>query len=430
VTRYIVNPLALFWAVWATAVGLYLAGVSTGTFSSPEPVLWAAVLLSVGGFSLGYLTWSVFQWFVPPARPGPAGVRVLSPERILRLLRLTGLVGLLALALAVYRTAVIASSLGMSLRQLLDDPGLLRIGFAMFVTAGVFETNWLVMLNSIANALFSLGFVLLGVLLHMDAGWRKYFYVCGFLLITLTIGLTSVSRQEATVNILYMVFAYCIVDSQWRTGESSADPRLSPSSIRRRGATAHRVLTTLLPLAAVAVLFFLIDMLLHKSEEYDRPSHLQGFVYHLFWYLASPLAALNEWLTTFDGRYHLGQYTFFPFYKWLYRLGLAPQADISIFGEFVLVPYLANVYTWLRSFYEDFGLFGVTAAPYVLGLTVSALKGRAGRHFPYLNLYLVLLVFILFSFYNFFLFSNQVYLQILFGFLFFRYALPARQCRC
>jgi hypothetical protein len=31
---------------------------------------------------------------------------------------------------------------------------------------------------------------------------------------------------------------------------------------------------------------------------------------------------------------------------------------------------------------------------------------------------------ILFSFYNFFLFSNQVYLQILFGFLFLRYRLP------
>jgi len=32
---------------------------------------------------------------------------------------------------------------------------------------------------------------------------------------------------------------------------------------------------------------------------------------------------------------------------------------------------------------------------------------------------------ILFSFYNFFLFSNQNYLQVLFGFVFFRYELEA-----
>jgi oligosaccharide repeat unit polymerase len=260
------------------------------------------------------------------------------------------------------------------------------------------------MLNSITNALFSVGFVLLGVFLHVDTGRRKYFYACGFLLIALAIGLTSVSRYEATVNIVYMVFAYCVV-----------------RGLDRRRAAGHSLLAMLLPLLAVAVLFFMIDLLLHKSAEYGRPDRLQGFLYHLFWYLASPLAAFNELLTSFDGHHHLGQYTFFPLYKWLSRFHLAPEADISVFGEFVLVPYLANTYTYLQNFYEDFGLVGVTVAPYILGLTVSVLKTRAGRYFAYLNLYSVLLVLILFSFYNFFLFSNQVYLQMLFGFLFFRY---------
>jgi oligosaccharide repeat unit polymerase len=264
------------------------------------------------------------------------------------------------------------------------------------------------MLNSITSGLFSVGFVLLGVFLHVDSGRRKYFYLCAFLLVALAIGLTSVSRYEATVNIVYMVFAYSLV-----------------RGLDRRRATGRRLLAVLLPLAAVAALFVIIDLLLRKSAEYGRPDRLQGFVYHLFWYLASPLAAFNEFLTTFDSHYHLGQCTFFPFYKWLSRFHLAPEADISVFGEFVLIPYVANVYTYLRNFYEDFGMIGVVTAPYVLGLATSALRARAGRYFPYLNLYMVLLVFILFSFYNFFLFSNQVYLQILFGFFFFRYRLPA-----
>jgi len=408
-TRYLVHPLLLFLAVWGTAVALYAGGVYAGTFPLPQPALWVAVLLSVGGFSLGYLTWAAFRCFIPPAEPAPSRARVLNPERIARMLQLAGVMGLVALSLAVYRTTVIASLLGMNLRELLTNPGMLRIGFAMFVTAGVFETSWIVMLNSVTSGFLSIGFVLLGVFLHVDAEHRKYFYLAGFLLITLATGLTSVSRYEATVNIVYMVFAYCLV-----------------RRMDRRQAAEHRLLTVLIPLAAVAVLFFIIDILLHKSAEYDRPDRLQGFLYHLFWYMASPLAAFNELLTTHDGRYHLGQYMFFPFYKWLFRFHLAPEPDISVFGEFVLIPYAANVYTYLRNFYEDFGMAGVAVGPYILGWAVSALRTRAATYVPYLNLYVILLVFVLFSFYNYFLFSNQTYLQILFGFLFFRYSIVGR----
>jgi len=409
--RSITNPLFLFLAVWATAVALYAGGVYAGTFPAPGTTLWAAVILSVGGFVLGYLTWAVFRRLLPPAEPVPSGANVLGPEQITRLLQWTGLMGLLALAMAAYRTTVIASSLGTTVPELLTHPSLLRNGFAMFVTAGVFEANWIVMLNSVANSLFSIGFILLGIFLHVDTGRRRYIYLSAFLLITLTIGLTSVSRYETTVNIMYMVFAYCVI--------CGLD--------RRRGA-GRRLINALLPLAAVAVLFFIIDLLLHKSADYDQPTHLQGFLYHLFWYVASPLAALNELLTSFDGHYHLGQYTFFPLYKWLSRFHLAPEADISVFGEFVLIPYMANVYTYLRGFYEDFGMAAVVVGPYVLGLSASILKAPAGRYFPCLNLYVILLVFILFSFYNFFLFSTQVYLQILLGFLLFRRTLPGGNC--
>ncbi|MBN1508291.1 MAG: oligosaccharide repeat unit polymerase [Sedimentisphaerales bacterium] len=444
-TQYVVNPLLLFLAVWTTAIALYVGGVCVGTFPSPQSALWVALVLNVGGFSLGYLTWAAFRRLVPPAHPTLSNAAVLSPDKIAHMLRITGLMGLAGLSLAVYRTTIIASHMGVSLGQLLTHPGMLRDGFAMFVTAGVFQTSWIVMLNSIVSSLFSIGFVLLGVFLYMDTSRRRdarscvsTVYLCVFLLITLATGLMSVSRYEATVNIAYMVFAYCFVRGLDRRPVARRDARSCVS-------------TMLIPLVAVIVLFLAIDLLLHKSTEYDRPDRVQGFLYHLFWYLASPLAAFNELLATFDGRHHFGQYTLFPFYKWLCRFHLAPETDISVFGEFLLLPYVANVYTYLRSFYEDFGMIGVTGGPYLLGLASSALRGVCSPqapgtcrlqttdyrlwptdsslrspasgdcYLPYLNLYLVLLVFILFSFYNFFLFSNQVYLQVLFGFLLFRH---------
>lgn len=402
---YAANPLFLFTAAWGTALLLYLAGLYVRTFPTPSPVLWAAVLLSVGGFCLGYMTWAAFRPLLPPASPSLSHTRILTPERIVRGLWFTGLMGLVALALGLHRIVVIASRSDVSISALLSDPDLLRMRVVTFITAGLFETSAVVMLTSITSSLFSIGFVLLGVYLHVGTTRARYVYAGGFLLVSLAIGITNLSRYETTVSILYLVFAYSVVSS--------------PDS----DAKGHRLLRMLVPMAAIVALFLVIDILLHKSAEYGRLNRLHGFLYHLYWYVASPLAAFNEFLVTFDGRYGHGQHMFFPFYKWLCRFGLAPEADISLYNEFVLLPHAANVYTWLRSLYEDFGLLGATVTPYAVGLAISALRPRAGACFHYLNLYLVLLVFVFFSFYNYFMFSNQVYLQILFGFLLFRYEL-------
>jgi len=112
---------------------------------------------------------------------------------------------------------------------------------------------------------------------------------------------------------------------------------------------------------------------------------------------------------------------FFPLYKWLCKLHVVPPPNLSIYGEMIFIPHPANAYTYLRNLYEDFGMLGVAVVPFLLGAVTSALRTRACRYFHNLNLYVILLAFILFSFYNYSLFSNQVYLQILFAFIFFRY---------
>jgi oligosaccharide repeat unit polymerase len=405
--RWMANPLLLFLLVWDCAVGLYLAGVQAEIFPSPGSLTLCVIGLNIAAFCLGYLTWALFRSRRPaPVEDDLAQAHPLSADRIRRALRFTGLMGLIALSLGFYRIAMIAAHSDASFLSLLMDPRLLRIKLVAFIAANVFQTSGVVMLMSVTSALFSIGFILLGIFLRIETSWTRYVYLCGFLLISLAVAVTNLSRYEATVNILYFVFAYCIVHR-----------------LDRRGAAQRDVPGLLIPLAAVIVLFFMIDLLLQKSAEYSRADRLTGFLFHLYWYMASPLAALNEFLTSFDGHYHLGEYMFFPLYKWLYRFGLVPESTLSVYGEFVRIPYATNVYTYLRSLYEDFGMLGVAVTPYVLGWAVSALKDQADRNVALLNLYVVLLVFILFSFYNYFLFSNQVYLQVLFGFLLFRYGI-------
>ena len=410
-TRYLTNPLFLFVTVWATTGTSYLLGVSCGLFPDVKPITAVAVLLNVLTFCLGYLTWALLQKGTPRSAPRPIPSSTpLRPDRLVRALRFTGLMGLLALLLGLYRVTVIASYFGSSFVELMTHPVLLRLQLVVYIEASLSRISVIPMLISVTSSFFSIGFVLLGVFLYLDDTATKYVYLAGFLFVSLAIGLTNLSRYEVTVNVLYLVFAYFVA--------YAAGARKTPR---------QAVFDILLPLTTVAVLFVSIDLLLDKSSAYGHADRLQGFLFSLYWYFASPLAAFNEFIANFEGPHHLGQHMFFPFYKWLHRLALVPAPNFSFYGSFTFVPFMTNVYTYLRNVYEDFGMLGVAVVPYVLGWVTCVIRPKACRSLPFLNLYLVLLVLILFSFYNYSLMSTQIYLQILFGFLFFRYDLsPAR----
>ncbi len=417
-TQCLVNPLCLFLLVWGTATTLYLGGVLAGTFPFPKPLTVGALLLNLGTFCLGYLTWSLFQNLTaapPDLPPGFGSAPLLTRARLARALRLILLVGLVALGMELHRLAALASHFNTSWSYLVTHPATLRLRLVQFISGSMFQTSATVILLSLTNSIFSIGFVLLGLFLYLDRTWWKYFYLCAFLSISLLTGLLHLSRYEVTTNILYLVFAYCFLHAQ--EGGKCEVSSLKSSCCKLP--TSNFKL--LIPIFAVVVLFVVIDLLLRKSAAYGQANRVQGFAFHLYWYIASPLAAFNDFLSSFHGVHEWGRNTFFPFYKWLCRFGLAQQAEVSVYGEKTYLPYLANVYTYLRNFYADFGLLGVALAPYALGWLTAAVQRQARRYVHYLNLYVVLLVFILFSFYNFFLFSNQIYLQILFGFLFFRY---------
>ncbi|MBP7052479.1 MAG: oligosaccharide repeat unit polymerase [Phycisphaerae bacterium] len=416
--RCLVNPLGLFLLVWGTAGALYAVGVVNGMFVPPAVLTVASVLLSVATFSLGYFTWTLFHGL--GARPETLTAdwsRPLRQDSVARALNFALAAGGIALLLEGYRLVLIARHFDTTWFELVTHPGLFRIRLVTFIQENLFQASGTVMLLSITNSLFSIGFVLLGVFLHLDRTRRKYVYLAAFLAISLTVGVIHLSRYETTSNILYLVFAYCFM-ALLPEPSAPVSRGTRPSSRFLAGASFLRLAV---PMAAVVFLFAVIDILLRKSSEYDQPNRLEGLVFHFYWYLASPLAAFNEFVTSFTGNYLWGQSTFFPLYKWLCRFDLVPEAEFSYYGERALLPYMANTYTYLRNFYEDFGLLGVAVIPYLLGWAVAAVRERARRHFQYLNLYVVLLLFIFFSFYNFFFVSNQVYLQVLFGFVLFRY---------
>jgi len=416
VIESVLNPLGLFLLVWGVAVTLYASGVRNGVFPLPATLTVVSVPLSVIVFTVGYLTWTLFRGLDrdPTSLPSDAG-RPLTRRAAARALNLILGVGGIALLLEMYRLDAIARHFDTTWFELLTHPDVFRARLMAFIGENVFQASGTVMLLSITNSLFSIGFVLLGVFLHLDQSRRKYVYLVAFLAVSLAIGIMHLSRYETTSNILSLLFAYCLMRLQVRS-----IPEMSDRPARHFKFHVS-YLRFLIPLAAVVLLFAAIDVLLRKSGEYDQPNRLRGLGFHFYWYIASPLAAFNEFVATFTGDFQWGRGTFFPLYKWLCRLHLAREAEVAVYGERALLPYMANVYTYLRPFYEDFGLLGVAIFPYLLGWAIAAIRDRARRCFQFLNLYIVLLLLVVFSFYNYSLVSNQAYLQIAFGLVLFRY---------
>jgi oligosaccharide repeat unit polymerase len=406
-TECATNPLFLFLAVWGSAAALYLGGVRANLFPpGATEALWA-VLLNVTTFSLGYLTWSllVCPKTLCPEMPSSPGVP-LTAQRLRTSLHLTLAFGLLAVGFCVVRLAIFSRMLQIDLLYLISHPILCKQMLMVHITPTMYGIRLCTIAIVLASSVFSAGFVLLGILLYFGHSWRRYGLVLLFLLTSLVIGLLSFGRQEVTINILFVALSYLFMHRLYH--------------IRR---PRDVVLPLLVPLVALALLFVSIDLLLHKSQTYQREGRLEGFLFSLYWYIASPLAAFAEYLRNTEHTLTLGQSLFFPVYKWLARLHLVPEATKTVLTEWLFIPFPANVYSYLRDIHEDFGFAGLAIVPYVLGSVSAVLRRRAEAFFPCLNLYIALLIFLIFSIYNYLLISSQLYVQALFALLFLRFRL-------
>lgn len=400
------NPLFLFLAVWGATTLAYAVGVLMGISSRGLGLVLGAVLLNVTAFALGYLTWTaVCQMRPAPRLPAAPGVP-LTVGRMKWSLRITLAFGIVALGLCLSRLMVVASYSNVAPLELLMDPLLWRRKLVVFIGEGLYEARLSSIATSVSYSLFSVGFVFLGIWMYMGRRRSRYVYLAAFLFLALAMGMLNLNRKEVVVHLLFLILAYLFMHHLY--------------GLRDMRQVARSLMG---PFAVGVLLFVLVDIFLKKSSIYGMGGRLSGSLFSLYWYIASPPAALGEFLANHQGDYLMGQSLFLPIYKWLDRFELVPPTTMIFFGEKVYVPYMANVYSYLRNIYEDFGMLGIAIYPYALGWITAIMQRRAALFLPYLNIYLVLLVLIVFSFYNYLFISNQFYLQMALPLVLFRFRL-------
>ena len=106
-------------------------------------------------------------------------------------------------------------------------------------------------------------------------------------------------------------------------------------------------------------------------------------------YAGSGIYAFNLWLQNFDNGYTEGAVTLSSVLRSLYALGIGSGSDINQKWEFITYAaengyvFSTNIYSALRVYYQDFGLFGLVIIPFLMGLFFEKLywlatKGRFG----------------------------------------------------
>jgi len=121
----------------------------------------------------------------------------------------------------------------------------------------------------------------------------------------------------------------------------------------------------------------------------------------LYLYTSSHIGILNSYLIKQDENNHFGEVTFFPFYRFISKLGVIKEPSYYQRGYFI--PMWTNTGTYLRDLHSDFGYAGVIIIPFLIGLlsTLFWLKYYSSGNMRFLVILIYLYIIVAFSFLGF-----------------------------
>lgn len=135
-------------------------------------------------------------------------------------------------------------------------------------------------------------------------------------------------------------------------------------------------ITVFFAVAAIAVVFWLYGRLKQYTSNFERMIGI---------YAGSGLYGFNLWLKGFDNRFTHGELMFSTVMNMLKAIGIGPGSTYSQHMEYIVYAakngyvFATNIYSAMRVYYQDFGLLGIIAVPFVMGMLFEKLYQLAIR---------------------------------------------------
>lgn len=347
-------PLGVYGSVWLGALLLFhLPVFNYRTLSSlTVGVIW----LSFGTFTCGALTIGLAarlgrrQCKVNVVRKPAAVVNRKLLEYAIVILSILGVVGAMGLLVRV------ASVYGLA--------GLFHEASRIRAEVAVFGEN----IKVGKGTIYALGLIYVaGSLSGFYLGYFRRRFLFAYLPVVSIIVFEIAFLGRAEVLIFSLLFSICYIAGMRVV-------RLHGSRAKVRPVMTAREIIALA--VAVVIVFVAVNALLHKgvSERQFARVHLPASLLNIYAYIATPIAALDVALSRPMDHYLLGQATFYPAARALYRIGLIRNiANTSYVLDTVRTPVPSNTFTYLRPLYEDFGLIGIAFLPWLIGVLSSYL---------------------------------------------------------
>jgi oligosaccharide repeat unit polymerase len=150
-------------------------------------------------------------------------------------------------------------------------------------------------------------------------------------------------------------------------------------------------------------------------------------------YVTGGVSAFDQFLLD-DFNYAYGQSSLRSFFKWLARVGIWPDDNLFVVHEpFIKVtPSIEiNTYTYAKSFFEDFGIYGVLVGSFIYAAITKLIMVHSLKRFSffYIMLAVTMIFSLLMTFYSFYFHSVTTIIYRLLVVLAIQYVLSKKLIR-
>ncbi len=243
--------------------------------------------------------------------------------------------------------------------------------------------------------LVNIGFAstLFGGVLLVTKGWRRWGGLLVIFVFTIA-SFSTVGRYTLFNSLFFLFFSYLL--AIFYTNEKLKKRRLIELS----------AFTVLLIFFVGGITYFVINI---RSTLTSESAVIEYTLKTSYLYLTGGIPAFDKFLNQ-DFLFAHGGSSLRSVFRWLIKLGIWPEESLKTVHEsFVTVtPVIQiNTYTYMKSFFEDFGMSGVLIGSFIFGATCKLIHYSYLRRFTFIGLGLTLtFIFTAFmSFYSFYLHS-------------------------
>jgi oligosaccharide repeat unit polymerase len=352
------TPWAIYTIAWLGMFALYALGwLDFIPVSSDTWLILIGSLASywLGAFlALGRTRYSDTKLILPDAATWFDGVNLKRYGRFQMAVTVLGLIGVVGYLLAIQRV--------FGLDTLFNDPGLVRslqseeqFVSEFFWWKFLFYLNWLAIPLGVARMVFQ------------RRQTPRWVYVT--VLIFFAVNFTLVSRSQ----ILFVLFLCTyLVSAAFNKSLRRWEPILIGGIV------------------AITVIYFVVageflgktyQYLISQAGDFYGPDALRPLA-GFYTYVTGNIPGFQAFMREYELVHSYGLFQILPAAKILSSVGLINvELPIEV-GNFLLIPFPFNTYTYLNVFYLDWGLIGVFIGPFLFGLAgnwlyrYTCLRGR------------------------------------------------------